>query len=258
MPEKTLSAPASPSFYENIYPNEWMMSNWERHTFISLLQALKPEAAIEVGNAKGGSLQVLHKLVPTVYAIDVEPGIHQNLKTQFPEVNFITGSSLDILPELLKKIQSQGIKLGFILIDSDHTAEGVRADINTILKNYTPVCGLVILLHDSFNPDCRKGILTADWKENPYVHLVDIDYIPGNYIDVNYNDHVQEKSMWGGFAMAVLESFPRKSELIIRNTVERLFRQTYKGSFYTTFYYRRHMFYNFIKRKLSLLQHKML
>ena len=254
MPEKPVSSPASPSFYENIYPNEWMMSAWEKHTFISLLQALKPEAAIEVGNAKGGSLQVLNKLVPTVYAIDIEPAIHQGLSTQFPDVNFLTGSSLEILPVLLKKIQSQGIRLGFILIDSDHTAEGVRADINTILKNYTPVCRLVILLHDSFNPDCRKGIQTADWNKSPYVHFVDTDYIPGTYIDDIYNNHVQKKSMWGGFAMAILERHPRKGELIIRQTVERLFRQTYKGSFYTTFYYRIHMFFNSIKKKLSLLQ----
>jgi cephalosporin hydroxylase len=256
MPEKPVSSPASSSFYENIFPNEWMMSNWEKHTFISVLQALKPEAAIEIGNAKGGSLQVLNKLVPNVYAIDIEPEIHQNLKPQFPDVNFLTGSSLEILPELLKKIRSQGIKLGFILIDSDHTTEGVRADINTILKNYTPVCRLVILLHDSFNPHCRKGILTADWKENPYVHLVDTDYIPGTYIDDIYNNHIQKKSMWGGFALAVLEPYPRKSDLIIRQSVERLYRQTYKGSFYSTFYYRIRKLYHSIKKMLSKQQHK--
>jgi cephalosporin hydroxylase len=254
MPELTLSNSVSPSFYESIYPNEWMMSNWEKHTFISILQALKPEAAIEIGNAKGGSLQVLHKLVPTVYAIDIEPDLHQNLIPQFPGVNFLTGPSLEILPELLKKIQSQGIHLGFIFVDSDHTTEAVRADINIILKSYTPVCRLVILLHDSFNPDCRKGILSADWGKCPYVHFIDSDYIPGTYTDDVYNNHVQEKSMWGGLAMAILEPHPRKGELIIRQSVERLFRQAYKGSFYTTFFYRIHMFYHSIKKKLSFLQ----
>ncbi len=254
MPDPTLLNLSSPSFYEAIYPNEWMMANWEKHTFISVLQALKPEAAIEIGNAKGGSLQVLNELVPIVYAIDVEPDIHRDLIPQFPEVNFLTGSSLEILPGLLKRIQSQGIKLGFILIDSDHTTEGVRADLNTILENYIPVCRLVILLHDSFNPDCRKGIQTADWDKSPYVHLVDYDYIPGTYIDDIYNNNVQKKSMWGGFAMAILEPHPRKGELIIRQSVERLFRQAYKGSFYTSFYYRIHMLFNSIKKRLSLLQ----
>jgi cephalosporin hydroxylase len=253
MPDTTLSTLISPSFYESIYPNEWMMTNWEKHTFISVLKALKPIAAIEIGNAKGGSLQVLNNLVPKVYAIDIDHKIHQDLKTQFPDVNFLTGSSLEVLPVLLKKIQSQGINLGFILIDSDHSTEGVRADINLILKNYTPVCRLVILLHDSFNPDCRKGIETADWKKNPYVHLVDTDYLPGTYADVNYNNHVQKKTMWGGLALAILEPFQRKSELIITQSAERLFRQAYNGSFYNTFFYRRHMFYNFIKKKLPFL-----
>jgi cephalosporin hydroxylase len=254
MPENTFSNSASPTFYENIYPNDWMMSNWEKHTFVSLLQALKPEVAIEIGNAKGGSLQVLYKLVPTVYAIDIEPDIHQNLIPQFPGVNFLTGSSLDILPELLKKIQSLEMNLGFIFIDSNHLTEAVRADINLILKSYTPVTRLIILLHDSFNPDCRKGILTADWEKCPYVHMIDTDYIPGTYTDDIYNNRVQEKTMWGGFAIAILEPQTRKGELIIRQTVERLFRQAYKGSFYTTFFYRIHMFYQSIKKKLSLLQ----
>lgn len=237
----------SPTFYEEVHPLPWMMSAWEKHTFISLLSALKPEAAIEIGNAGGGSLQVLNKLVPSVFAIDIYPEVQEPLKTKFPDVCFISGKSWEVLPELLKKISHEKIKLGFILIDGDHTPEGVKNDINAILRNYTPICRLVILFHDSFNPDCRKGILQAGWMDCPFVHYVDIDYIPGTYVNDIYKGKIQQKTMWGGFCMAVLETTERKETLIIHQSSQTLFEQAYKGSFYNTLRYRMHKLLNKLK-----------
>lgn len=239
--------PPVPSFYEDKYPLPWMMSVWEKHTFISLLSALKPAAAIEIGNARGGSLQVLYKLVPTVFAIDLYPQVHEPLKLKFPEIQFFTGKSWEILPGLLEKISREKIKLGFILIDGDHTSDAVKNDINAILKNYKPCCRLVILFHDSFNPECRKGILQADWEGCPFVHQVDIDYIPGTYVTDMYNGKTQQKTMWGGFCMAVLEPTERKEALNIHESAQLLFEQAFKGSFYNTLRYKMHKLLNKLK-----------
>ncbi len=235
MPDFTKPVTGAPSFYEDLYPNNWQMSNWEKHTFISLVQQLKPETVIEIGNADGGSLQVLAKLVPKVYAIDLDKRVHDKLKPQFPKVEFHTGDSKEILPALLKKIQQQHEKLGLILIDGDHSAEGVKADINAILNNYIPVTKLVILFHDSFNPDCRKGIIAAGWQQCPYVHFIDVDYVPGGYVNIPYNGKMQHRTMWGGLSLAILEPRKRNYELIVTQSAGELYEQALKGSFYTTF-----------------------
>jgi hypothetical protein len=239
-----------PSFYEEVFPNPWMMSVWEKHTFISLLSILKPEAAIEIGNASGGSLQVLHKMVPEVFALDINEEVHRVLKPQFPEVHFHMGVSWEILPGLLKQLTEKQVKLGFILIDGDHSAEGVKKDIETILNNYKPVCRMVILFHDSFNPECRKGILAVNWKACPYVHLVDVDYVPGTYVDDVQQNKQQPNTMWGGFSLALLEPFARKNELIINQSSLGIFKQAFKGSFYNTLRYRLHELLNKLKRML--------
>ena len=158
----------------------------------------------------------------------------------FPDVHFIAGKSWEVLPDLLKKISDEQLRLGFILIDGDHTSEGVRNDINAILRNYNPIGRLVILFHDSFNPVCRKGILQAGWADCPFVHYVDIDYIPGTYVDDEYNGKTQQNTMWGGFCLAVLEPAERKETLIIRQSSQALFEQAFKGSFYNTLRYKIH------------------
>lgn len=225
----------SPSFYEELYTNNWQMSNWEKHCLISIIHQLNPEIAIEIGNADGGSLQVLSKLVPKVYALDLFKEVHDKLRPQFPNVEFQTGDSKDTLPVLLKKIGEQNEKLGLVIIDGDHSAEGVRADIDAILENYIPVSKLVILCHDSFNPECRKGIHSAAWQNCPYVHYVEIDYVPGGYVNIPYKGKMQHRTMWGGFALAILEGKKRSHELVVGQVGKELYNQVLKGSFYMTF-----------------------
>jgi hypothetical protein len=215
-----------------------MMSNWEKHSFISILQQLKPEVAIEIGNAEGGSLQVLNKFIPKVYALDLYEEVHQKLKPQFPNVEFLTGNSKQLLPELLRSIQAKNEKLGFVLIDGDHSTEGVKADINAVLENYIPVTTLIIIFHDSFNPECRKGITKAGWQQCPYVHFIDIDYVPGTYVNDIQNGKMQKRTMWGGLSLAILKPQKREHLLDVKQSAKELFDQTFKGSFYNTMRYR--------------------
>ena len=107
-----------------------------------------------------------------------------------------------ILPPLLDRISGRGEELGFVLIDGDHSTEGVRSDINAILR-YKPSRPLFIVFHDSFHPPCREGILTADWAACEHVHFVEIDFVPGVYHFEAF-DTATPRSMFGGLAVAVM------------------------------------------------------
>ena len=135
------------------------------------------------------------------------------------------------MPEVLKKISDAGEKLGFVFIDGDHSTEGVKADINSLLYNYVPVCDLVVVFHDSFNPVCRKGILEADWHKNPYVHYVDIDYVPGNFYKDNFGA-AKAGSLWNGLSFALLKAEKRTGKLQVRQTLKNTYEQMYKATTY--------------------------
>ena len=235
------------SSYEDRFPLPWMMSTAEKHCFIGLLNTIKPDAAIEIGNASGGSLQALQELVPVVFAIDIDPEVHRALQPKFPTVSFVTGNSTEIIPDLLKKMQYEKIKTCFILVDGDHSAEGVKGDIDSLLKYYSPTGRLIILCHDSFNPECRKGILSAAWADCPYVHQVDVDYISGTYVNDIYKGKIQRNTMWGGFCLAILEPFSRKEPLTIQQSGIEIYKQAFRGSFYNTLRYKAHQLLNKLK-----------
>src|SRR5262245_34719544 len=160
------------------YPLVWQMSGPERTAMVQLLDRVRPPVAIEVGTRKGGSLQVIAPRAGRVYSIDIDPAVAASLDGRFPNVEFRTGDSAVVLPALLEEIEASGAELGFVLIDGDHTGPGVLADINAVLR-HVPRRPLYILLHDSFNPPCREGMLRADWQACPHVHQVEIDFMGG-------------------------------------------------------------------------------
>ncbi|MCS6783009.1 MAG: hypothetical protein RMI89_05585 [Gloeomargarita sp. SKYBB_i_bin120] len=74
-------------------------------------------------------------------------------------MEFWVGDSKLLLPALLNHITSQGEPLAFVLIDGDHSTEAVKTDINLFLAHYRPIVPLYLLMHDTFYPPCRQGIL---------------------------------------------------------------------------------------------------
>src|SRR5262249_37847793 len=110
-------------------------------------------------------------------------------------------------------------ELGFVLIDGDHTAQGVMTDVNLVLK-HVPKRPVYIVLHDSFNPGCRQGMLAAGWKDCPYVHYFNVDFVGGIFFPEKGNTR---PSMWGGLGLAVMLPEKRKGELKIL--------QPYSGTF---------------------------
>jgi hypothetical protein len=197
------------------------MTTCEQIAIQHILAELRPQRAVEVGTYKGGSLQVLAHFCKQVECIDIDPAVADALGPRFSNVTFHTGNSAELLPSALRAASEACDPVGFVLIDGDHSTEGVRRDINALLS-VPPSCELVVLMHDAFNPDCRAGILTANWHGSPYVHEVEIDYIPGVYHQHAY-DTATARTMWGGFACALLKPEPRQGELVISQRQQGLF-----------------------------------
>lgn len=222
------STPNSPTFVFDDLPLHWQMTRCEKFAFWCLLEKARPEVAIEVGTYKGGSLQSIARASRQVYSIDISPSCKDELGKQFDNVEFLTGDSRAILPKLLDQIQTRKENLGFVLIDGDHTADGVRSDIDCILT-YVPTCPVYVVFHDSFNPECRRGIVSAAWARCPYVHFVEIDFVPGVY-HFDAFDTAPARSMYGGLSVALLMPDVRTDELIIHQSQKGLFETVRKQS----------------------------
>ncbi len=201
------------------YFPQWHMSVAERCTLITMLDALKPECAIEIGTAQGGSLSALAHFSKKVYTLDVDPTCRERLEAHFSNVEFVSGNSEHTLPLLLQHLQATDTRPGFILVDGDHSRHGVQRDIENIIK-YRPLQPLYVVLHDSFNPECRQGILEANWAMSPYVHSVELDFVPGAFL----SRPERYREMWGGLAVAQLYPHERQQALIIQTDGELLFR----------------------------------
>lgn len=206
-------------------PCEWQMNAWEKLVLDAVLARLTPKFAIEIGSYKGGSLHVLAK--HSKYVVSVDPrntDLQKSLGSKLVNVEFRTGYSYDVLPDLINRANSSRHTPSFVLIDGDHSEQSVRGDINLIL-NIKPETPLIVLMHDSFNPDCRRGMESADWAACPFVHAVDLDYCPGVFLEQR-TQWVEPKSMWGGFGCALLMPEKRVGDLAVVQSQRLLFEAT--------------------------------
>lgn len=201
------------------------MSIAERLAFQALLERIKPKLSLEIGTYQGGSLQVLSHYSQKVVSVDIDPKVETRLKPLFANVEFRTGNSTTLLPSLVEEMNGIGKQPDFVLIDADHSAEAVRRDIEAVLQ-FKILKPMVILMHDSFNPDCRAGILSARWVNHPQVAAVEVDFVQGIFHE-KAHDTAAARTMWGGLACAYLEPKDRKGPFMITQSHEALFRCIY-------------------------------
>ena len=226
--------PLTPELERSALPTEllqdgtldaWQMCQAERCALFSLVEARKPAWAIEIGTANGGSLSALARHSGRVVTLDLDATCRDRLGDSFTNVEFLCGRSQETFPPLLERLAGEHAGLGFVLIDGAHDRESVRQDINHLLK-YEPIEPLIVVMHDSFNPQCRKGMQEADWQDSPHVHYVELDFVGGTF----HSRPNISRQMWGGLAVAVLLPQPRPGELEISARQELLFSTTRRQS----------------------------
>jgi glycosyltransferase involved in cell wall biosynthesis len=204
-----------------LYPDclikNWQMNDSERMALTGLLARHQPKCSIEVGTYWGGSLSLIAQYSKFVFSVDVDETIPSRFS--FKNVSFLTGRSTEIVPYLLAALDDAGIPVNFVLIDGDHSAEGVKNDVRCLLS-YVPKIPMLVALHDSFNPECRRGMLEADWGESPYCHWVDIDFVPGRVVE---HAGPSQGELWGGLALALFHPAIRTGAVQINCTAEKMF-----------------------------------
>ena len=197
--------------FPGVIRENWQMMESERISLTGVLARVRPRGALEVGVYYGGSLSLAAQYSERILAIDIEPAV----RDRFPlpdNAELLIGNSLKLIPQALARFEQLGLPLEYVLIDADHSAEGVKRDLDLVLQ-YRPRTPMVILAHDSGNENCRRGILAANWNSNPHVHFVQCDFVPGQIIEHSIQNGRGE--VWGGLALAYLDPRPRTGDAVI-------------------------------------------
>lgn len=200
------------------------MTQFERLVFVALMERIRPSLAIEIGSRKGGSLQILDRLADRVISLDVDPTVATRLSQQYPKVEFITGDSKLMLPQLLTALRDQQTLPEFIFIDGDHTEEGARVDVHNALS-LAPRKRCWVLVHDTFNPEVRKGVFANCLDNYPHLHYADLDFAPG----ILLSSGPLKGEIWGGFSLFILEPYQRNGAIASSCAWQALWERTIKN-----------------------------
>jgi hypothetical protein len=179
--------------------SNWQMSFGERAALEGLLSQLQPQLAIEIGTAEGGSLARMAAHSAEVHSFDlVEP---QPAARELPNVTFHSGDSHKLLPELLARLDDEDRNVDFVLVDGDHSADGVRQDVHDLLGS--PAIGrTIIVLHDTMNEAVRAGLESVRYETYPKVAYVELDFVAG-YM---FREPSLRHELWGGLGLVVVDS----------------------------------------------------
>jgi hypothetical protein len=161
-------------------PN-WLMSIREKLCLIGLLELLQPKKVLEFGYHRGGTTKWLSKYSESVITVDVN--------------EFIKGADNDYrniqawncpTQEAIKRIEEESLYFDLAIVDADHSRDAVAADVSGLLDHAE-----IILMHDSCNPECRRGMLDALTKQNSHAYYLDF-----------ITSAVKHDGLWGGLGIA--------------------------------------------------------
>lgn len=175
------------------------MSYGERAALEGVVAQLRPRLALEIGTGQGGSLECLARHSAEVHTIDLVEAptrVHQ-----IPKVTVHTGDSRELVPALLREFESRGRNVDFVLIDGDHSAEGVRRDLENVL-HASAVSQSLILAHDTMNDIVRSGLESVDVEKFDKVVYFDLDFVPGYFVREGPFRH----ELWGGLGFFVVDA----------------------------------------------------
>ena len=178
----------------------WQMTLGERAALEGLLSDLSPPLSIEIGTAEGGSLRCIAAHSAEVHTMDLAPGI----SSPPPNVNLHIGDSKEVLPALLARFAAERRNVDFVLVDGDHSSDGVRTDVLNLLSS-PAVGGTVIVLHDTMNESVRAGIDAVRFEQFAKVRYVDLDFVAGFL--ARRGSFAGE--LWGGLGLVVVEEGAR-------------------------------------------------
>jgi spermidine synthase len=174
------------------------MSLGERAALEGVLAALSPSLAIEIGTAEGGSLRRIAAHSAEVHSFDlVEPDAET---AKVAHATFHAGDSHALLPAFLAELAEAGRNVDFVLVDGDHSTEGVKADVEDLLSS-PAIAQTTILLHDAANEVVRAGLDAVDLDAYRKVVHVDYDFVAG-YV---FREQSLRDEIWGGLGLILVD-----------------------------------------------------
>jgi len=174
---------------------DWLMSAREKLGLIGLLHCLKPKKVLELGYHRGGATKWLSQFSERVITVDVNEFV-EDAPNLFHNVEAWNCTTL----EAASRLKKENLFFDLAIIDADHSRKAVSTDINGVINHSD-----IILMHDSFNPDCRKGMVDA--LKNQKSHAYYLDFIPS----VSKKD-----GLWGGLAIAWKSKTPGHANEFVR------------------------------------------
>lgn len=205
-PAATAGPPALPLFAET---GQWQMALGQRAALEGVLTQLRPQLALEIGTAFGGSLRRIAEHSVEVHSFDLAPQVDPD---EFPGVTFHRGDSHMLLPQVLQQFAAAGRNVDFALVDGDHSRRGVREDLAHLLAS-PAVSRSIILLHDTGNDRCRAGIKEAGLDRHAKVVHVDLDFVPES------KEVPLLTERWGGLGLVVVDSGQTNFRLFDESTL---------------------------------------
>lgn len=155
----------------------WQMAPYERASLLYVINKIEQNTknkitAVEIGSYCGGFTKELLKHFDNVFSIDIDHSkIPKNI-AYHPCLKQIEGDSSKVLKSVLS------IRLvDFILVDGDHSYNGVKNDLEAIAKSLPPTSSPLIFVHDAAYPDSRKAL--QEFKEKYTKYEVDLNFAPG-------------------------------------------------------------------------------
>ena len=149
---------ARPNSLDAVRSPHASMTHRERLYIYATVFALAPRRCLEVGVYAGGSTLMIHAALAdlgsgTLISIDPSPAVRFDWAAVSPRARLITGRSPADLP---RAVEASGGKFDFILLDADHSAAAVRADLLGLMDAAAP--GAVILCHDAYHAPLAGAI----------------------------------------------------------------------------------------------------
>lgn len=175
----------------------WQMSLGERAALEGLLSALAPRIAVEIGSAEGAGLRRIAAHAEEVHSFDLTP-------PSLPVADHITvhtGNSHELLPAFLAGLAEEGSSVEFALVDGDHSAEGVRRDLEDLLDSPAFARG-AIAIHDIANEEVRRGVDAVRFEGYPKVTHVELDWVPGQM----FAEPALRHELWYGLGLVLVDT----------------------------------------------------
>ena len=160
---------------------DWQMSPKERLIITALLKLINPAKVLEIGARAGGFTRHLSDVAKSLTVVDIDT---KQILSKPSNAIF-----LEMTSDAFFAQRAAEDRFDLIVIDGDHSFEGTARDLENALA-----AGKHILLHDTFNPECRGGYSQAINKNMNRIAYFDLDVVKGTEMSTG---------LWGGIGFVV-------------------------------------------------------